>query len=203
MLRSAYYKWESGKLSKRQRENKLLAEKILEIHQAHPEKGYRGIRDDLDRYQDIHVNDKRVLRICRAKGVHSTVKYKRTGCTKADRNPQYIAANLLRQHFHADRPDEIWLTDVTEFRWYDGAISHKLYLSAILDLYDRRIVAYVISDCNDNFLVFDTFRQAVKEHPDAHPIFHSDRGFQYTSSTFHHLLEEVGMVQSMSRKGSC
>lgn len=181
----------------------MLAEKIIEIHEAHPEKGYRGIRDELERYQGIHVGDKRVLRICRAKGIHSTIKYRIPGCTKADKNPQHIAANLLRQHFHADRPDEIWLTDVTEFKWYEEPVVHKLYLSAILDLYDRRIVAYIISDRNDNPLVFDTFRQAVTENPDAHPIFHSDRGFQYTNNTFHHMLEEAGMTQSMSRKREC
>ena len=64
---------------------------------------------------------------------------------------------------------------------------HKIYLSAILDLYDRRIVSYVISDHNDNPIVFDTFKAAVKANPDAHPLFHSDRGFQYTNRTFHHM----------------
>lgn len=72
-----------------------------------------------------------------------------------------------------------------------------------MDLYDRRIVAYVLSDRNDNLLVFNTFRQAVRENPEAHPIFHSDRGFQYTNDTFHNMVKEAGMVQSMSRKGEC
>lgn len=80
---------------------------------------------------------------------------------------------------------------------------HKIYLSAILDLYDRRIVSYVISDHNDNPIVFDTFKAAVKANPDAHPLFHSDRGFQYTNQTFHHMLEEAGMTQSMSRVAHC
>lgn len=66
---------------------------------------------------------------------------------------------------------------------------HKIYLSAILDLYDRRIVSYVISDHNDNPIVFDTFKATVKAHPDAHQLFHSDRGFQYTNQTFHHMLD--------------
>ena len=70
-------------------------------------------------------------------------------------------------------------------------------MSAILDLYDRRIVSYVISERNDNAIVFDTFRTAVKANPDAHPLFHSDRGFQYTSHAFHHMLEESGMTQSI------
>ena len=80
---------------------------------------------------------------------------------------------------------------------------HKVYLSAILDLYDRRIVAYVIGDRNDNPLVFKTFDQAVKANPNAHPLFHSDRGFQYTSRAFHHRLKKAGMQQSMSRVAKC
>ena len=80
---------------------------------------------------------------------------------------------------------------------------HKIYLRAILDLYYRRIVSYVISDHNDNTIVFDTFKATVKANPDAHPLFHSDRGFQYTNQTFHHMLEEAGMTQSMSRVAHC
>lgn len=79
---------------------------------------------------------------------------------------------------------------------------HKIYLSAILDLYDRHIVSYVISDHNDNPIVFDTFKATVKANPDAHPLFHSDRGFQYTNQTFHHMLEETGMTQSMGQRAA-
>ena len=101
------------------------------------------------------------------------------------------------------RSIEKWLTDVTEFKWYEGMEAHKVYLSAILDLYDRRIVAYVIGDHNDNPLVFKTFDRAVKTNPDAHPLFHSDRGFQYTNRAFHHKLVKAGMTQSMSRVAHC
>lgn len=80
---------------------------------------------------------------------------------------------------------------------------HKLYLSAILDLCDRRIVSYVLSERNDNPLVFKTFDKAVKANPDAHPLFHSDRGFQYTNRAFHHKLVQAGMTQSMSRVAHC
>ena len=68
---------------------------------------------------------------------------------------------------------------------------------------DRRIVSYVIRDRNDNKLVFDTLDKAVLENPNAHPLFHSDRGFQYTSRTFHKKLLDAGMTQSMSRVGRC
>ena len=109
----------------------------------------------------------------------------------------------MKREFYADKPNEKWLTDVTEFKYYTGAEKHKLYLSAILDLYDRRIVSFVIGDTNDNALVYETFDKAVTANPDAHPLFHSDRGFQYTNRTFHAKLEQAGMIQSMSRVGKC
>ena len=76
-----------------------------------------------------------------------------------------------------------------------------MYLSAILDLYDRSVVAYVVGNRNDNKLVFDTFDFAIRKNPDAKPLFHSDRGFQYTSKVFQ--LKTQEMVQSMSRVGHC
>ena len=79
----------------------------------------------------------------------------------------------------------------------------KLYLSAIIDLYDRYPVAYVISARNDNRLVFKTFDKAIAENPDAKPIFHSDRGFQYSSKAFRRKLEKQEIEQSMSRVGHC
>lgn len=168
-----------------------------------PDKGYRRIRDDLDRYHNIHISDKRAMRICRSRDIKSTIKYARQGCTRNAENPQYLAENILDRNFHADRPNEKWLTDVTEFKWYENGEKRKVYLSAILDLYDRRIVAHVIRNSNDNPLVYDTFDTAVKANPHAHPIFHSDRGFQYTNRVFHTKLEAAGMTQSMSRVAHC
>ena len=117
--------------------------------------------------------------------------------------PEVTAENILNRDFHADKPNEKWLTDVTEFKYYVGTEVKKLYLSAVLDLYDRRIVAYRIWESNNNQLVFDTFDDAVAGNPNAHPLFHSDRGFQYTSKIFHAKLEKAHMRQSMSRVGRC
>lgn len=181
----------------------MIAEKIEAIHQADPSKGYRRIRDDLQRYYHFNINDKRVLRICRILDIKSTIKYKNNSCTRSAANPQHIAENILNRDFHADKPNEKWLTDVTEFKWYEGLTVHKIYLSAILDLYDRRIVSYAISNHNDNQLVFDTLHLAVAKNPNAHPLFHSDRGCQYTNRSFYHKLCKVGMTQSMSRVGRC
>ena len=95
-------------------------------------------------------------------------------------------------------PNQKWVTDVTEFK-VPG--EKKLYLSTILDSYDRYPVSYVISCRNNNRLVFKTFNKAIAANPDAKPPFHSDRGFQYTSRIFKRKLKEQEMDQSMSRVG--
>ena len=88
-------------------------------------------------------------------------------------------------------------TDVTEFKVPGD--KKKIYLSAIIDLYDRYPVAYVISGRNDNQLVFKTFDKAIMANPDAKPIFHSDRGFQYTSKNIQEKLEKTENDTTMSR----
>lgn len=203
VTKSAYYHWLNGPKSPRELENDRLAREIMEIYEQHTDKGYRRIRDDLNRHYGEHVSDKRVLRLMRKERIQSTIKHPRNCCTRNASKPQYIAENVLSRHFHAEHPNEKWVTDVTEFKYYDGQEIHKLYLSAILDLYDRRIVSYVIGDSNDNKLVFDTMDKAIKDNPDAHPLMHSDRGFQYTSRGFHVRLQKQGMTQSMSRVGHC
>lgn len=155
VARSAYHKWATGKLSRRAAENERLADKIEKLHAESPDKGYRRLNDNLRHDHGIHVNDKRVLRICHARDIKSTVQYSNRGCTRHAKNPQYLAENLLDRQFYASKPNEKWLTDVTEFKWYEGTKVHKLYLSAILALYDRRIVSFVLSERNDNPLVSD------------------------------------------------
>ena len=183
--------------------DKRETQEVEKIHNIQPDMGYRRIRDELDKHYSIHANDKRILRIDRALHMQSTIKYRRQGCTKSAASPEYIGKNYLNRQFHADAPNRKWLTDVTEFKYYIGPEIHKIDLSAILDLYDRRIVAYAIGDHNDNVLVFDTFDAAVTANPDAHPLFHSDRGFQYTSRSFHSKLQASSMKQSMSSVAHC
>lgn len=144
-----------------------------------------------------------MLRICRNRDIKSTIKYSNNGCTRQANNPYYIAGNVLNREFKADAPNKKWLTDVTEFHYYIGNEKKKVYLSAILDLYDRRIVSFIIRDNNNNSLVFDTFDAATESNPDACPIFHSDRGFQYTSRLFRSKIASAGMTQSMSRVAKC
>ncbi len=132
--RAAYYKWLHREIPTNEIENMRIADEIEKIQADFPDKGYRRIRDDLERYHGVKVNDKRVLRICRKKNIKSTIKYANNGCTRQAANPQFIAENVLNREFYADAPNQKWLTDVTEFKYYIGLEKHKVYLSAILDL---------------------------------------------------------------------
>ena len=132
-------------------------------------------------------------------GVKSIIRKKRDKYEST--TPEISAENVLSRDFNATRPNEKWTTDVTEFKI--TGTKKKLYLSAILDLYDRSVVSYVISTRNDNNLVFRTYEEAIKSNPGAAPLFHSDRGFQYTSKVFQTKLSKAGIRQSMSRVGRC
>ena len=115
--------------------------------------------------------------------------------------PEYTKENILARDFAAKVPNEKWLTDVTEFSI--SGDNRKLFLSPIMDLYDNSIIEYRLSFKNNNHLVFSMFDKAIEKYPDAKPIFHSDRGFQYTGNIFKNKIEEAGMTQSMSRVGKC
>lgn len=203
VTRSAYYHWLKQPKSAQTIINEHLTDLAIFIHDAHEEKGYRGIRDDMVRDFDMHVNDKRVLRICQVAQIKSTVKQDPNGITKGSKKPYHYEKNYLNRDFHADKLNEKWLTDVSEFKYYVGDQVKKLYLSAILDLADRRIVSFDISERNNNDLVLNTLDEAVRLEPTAHPLFHTDRGFQYTSKDMHNRLKKYGMQQSMSRVGHC
>lgn len=202
IARSAYYKWLRRIPSHRQQENEQLVEWIKQHYEERNGiLGYRQMTVVINRDHNVHYNKKRVYRLMKMLHLKSVTRVKKH--TYIASAPQITAENILNRDFHADKPNEKWLTDVTEFKYYVGPVIKKLYLSAILDLYDRRIVAFKIGDSNNNELVFSTFDEAVKFNPDAHPIFHSDRGYQYTSKLFHQKLVQAGMIQSMSRVGRC
>lgn len=203
--RAAYYKWKTHDSSRNDTLNELIAEKAEAIHAEHPDMGYRRIRDTLEHDYDIHVNDKRILRICRKKKIQSCVKHRYNCCTKPASDPAYVAENILNREFKSDSPNEKWVTDVSEFKYGTGDEEKKgkLYLSVILDLCGNRPVAFEYGNHNDNQIVFNTFDKALLANPDARPLFHSDRGYQYTSKVFRQKIVDAGMTQSMSRVGRC
>ena len=204
--RSSYYKWKKRKQSKRELLNIQITEYVKDYYEeSNGVLGYRQMCININREKidelPHRVNIKRVRRIMRILGLKSVIRRKRPDYVKS--TPEITAENVLNRDFKAAVPFEKWLTDVTEFKYYVGSEVKKLYLSAILDLYDRRIIAYKLGDSNNNALVFETFDKATALYPQAKPIFHSDRGFQYTNKIFHQKLVEAGMIQSMSRVGRC
>ena len=204
--RSSYYKWKSRQQSKSELLNIQITEYVKDLYEkSNGVLGYRQMcininREKIDKMPH-RINIKRVHRIMRILGLKSVIRKKRPDYVKS--TPEITAENVLNRDFKATVPFEKWLTDVTEFKYYVGPEVKKLYLSAILDLYDRRIIAYQIGDSNNNELVFTTFDEAISLYPNAKPIFHSDRGFQYTNKVFHQKLADAGMIQSMSRVGRC
>lgn len=202
ICRSAYYKWLKRVPSEHQKTNEQLVEWIKELYEAQDGiLGYRQMTITVNREHKTNYNKKRIYRLMQILHLKSVCRKKKSNYIKS--TPEITAENVLNRKFYADAPNEKWLTDVTEFKYYVNGETRKLYLSAILDLYDRRIVSYKIGNSNNNILVFDTFDDAVLNNPNAHPLFHSDRGFQYTSKIFHQKLMDAGMRQSMSRVGRC
>lgn len=199
--RANYYKWLHHKKSITDIENEEIAELIKTYHKKYGGLlGYRMIADRINRDHNKNYSDKRIYKIMRILGIQSIIRPKRRSCTVRKNNN--TAKNNLNRNFNASRPNEKWVTDVTEFK-YGPHNEYKLYLSAFLDLYDRTVVGYEAGEHNNNILVFNTFDNAVKDNPDAHPLFHSDGGFQYTSPVFINMLKEQGMIQSMSRVHCC
>ena len=153
---------------------------------------------NINRNLNTKYNHKRIYRLMKSLNLKSVIRKKRKSYVKS--TPQITAENILNRDFSAATPNEKWLTDVTEFKLTNGT---KAYLSAIIDLYDNSIVSYVVGHSNNNKLVFDTFDIAVANNPTAKPIFHSDRGYQYTSKNFKAKLDKISATQSMSRVGRC
>ena len=200
LSRAAYYKWLHREIPDYELENMKLAELIKEYDERFNHiLGYRRMTSWINHFNHTNYKKKRVHRIMKKLGIHSVIRKKKK--KYASSTPEAVAENKLGRDFYASAPNEKWVTDVTEFK-VPGE-QKKLYLSAIIDLYDRYPVAYVISTRNDNSLVFKTFDKAISSNPNAKPLFHSDRGFQYTSKVFKRKLEKQEMEQSMSRVGHC
>lgn len=198
--RAAYYKWLHRETPDYELENTKLAELIKEYDERFCHiLGYRRMTSWINHFNHTNYKQKRVHRIMKKLDIHAVIRKKNK--KYAVSKPETIAKNKLGRDFYANAPNKKWVTDVTEFK-VPGQ-NKKLYLSVILDLYDRFPVAYALGTRNNNQLIFKTFNKAVATNPDAKPLFHSDRGFQYTSKVFQMKLKEQEMEQSMSRVGRC
>lgn len=159
--------------------------------------GYRRITLEL-RNREYIVNHKTVQKLIKMLGLKCMVRIKRYKSYRGKVGK--TAPNLLERNFKADKPNQKWVTDVTEFSLF----GKRLYLSPVLDLYNGEIVSYNLSERPTFHQTVDMLMKAFEKIPDdTHLILHSDQGWQYQMRRYQYLLEQKGVIQSMSRKGNC
>ncbi|MDC2865659.1 IS3 family transposase [Bacillus sp. BP-3] len=194
--RSTYYYWvkNAGQPDK-DAELKTLIQLIYDEHEGRY--GYRRIRDELEN-RGQRVNHKKVQRIMKELGLKCLVRMKKYRSYKGTVGK--IASNILNRNFKAEKPNEKWVTDITEFKLF----GEKLYLSPILDLYNGEIITYTIGSRPTYSLVSDMLKQSFERlSEDDKLLIHSDQGWHYQMKQYRYALKERGITQSMSRKGNC
>ena len=146
------------------------------------------------RTDGYEISNKLVADIMRIEGLFSM----RGGAKKRYQQSISKKENMVKQQFTVSRPNEIWVSDVTEF----VCKKHKYYLCVILDLYARKVVAYRISNKNSTNLTKGTFKKAYEiRKPDKGLIIHTDRGCNFTSKSYYNYLTSLGDIHSFSRRG--
>ena len=196
LARATYYYHEKqqGKVDKYSDAKEAIA---AIYHENKGRYGYRRITMEL-RQRGFALNHKTVQRLMKELGLVCRVRMKKYRSYKGDVGK--IAPNLLERHFEAEKPNQKWVTDVTEFSLF----GQKLYLSPILDLCSRDIVSYSISDRPVLSMVTQMLDKAFSKLPDGTSlILHSDQGWQYQHKQYQRMLKAKGIRQSMSRKGNC
>ena len=159
--------------------------------------GYRRITAELHN-RGFHLNHKTIQRLMKQLGLICRVRAKKYRSYKGGVGK--IAPNLLQRDFYAEKPNQKWVTDVTEFSLF----GQKLYLSALLDLHSSYLISYTISERPVLSMVTGMLDKAFKNLPNGTGlILHSDQGWQYQNKYYRQMLKQKGIRQSMSRKGNC
>lgn len=198
--RSGYYKHKNRVKPPKEKQDELICSLINEYHSTFDGiLGYRRMTIFINKLNQKSLSEGYIHRLMNVLGITARIRRKKVNRKRI--KPEYTKENVLSRDFTTNAPNEKWLTDVTEFSIPED--SRKLYLSPIMDLYDNSIIEYKLSFKNNNQLVFSMFDEAIQKYPNANPLFHSDRGFQYTGNVFKSKIEEAGMTQSMSRVGKC
>lgn len=190
----AFYKWRARPVCDRDRTDAYLTNAIVDVHAEDPEFGYRFVADELAA-AGHRVGERRVWRLCRQQRVRSTTTKKgRRGSGKVP-GPA-VHDDLVRRNFTAQRPDAVWLTDITEHPTCEG----KLYCCAIKDVFSNRIVGYALGERMTAHLATSALRAAVaRRRPLGTVVVHSDRGSQFRSRAFRAVLRSNGLTGSMGR----
>ena len=191
----AFYKWRRRPCSDRDYDDAHLTNALVDLHEGDPEFGYRFLTDELQA-AGHKVGERRVWRLCRQQRLWSTtVKKGRHG----KRPGPAVHDDLVQRQFRADRPDAIWLTDITEHPTSEG----KLYCCAIKDVFSNRIVGYSIGERMTRQLAIGALRTAIaRRQPTGTVVVHSDRGGQFRSRDFRAVLTSAGLIGSMGRVAS-
>ncbi len=193
--RSTFY----YQLKAQQKPDRHAALKALVHRVYHEQKGLYGYRRvTLAIRKEKRVNKKVVERLMAEQGLKSVVRPKKYRSYRGAVGK--VAANLLERNFVAQRPNQKWVTDVTEFK----VAEQKLYLSPVMDLYNGEIVAYETASRPRYSLVGNMLDKALDclgEQPKL--VLHSDQGWHYQQAQYSHKLRGRGVKQSMSRKGNC
>lgn len=193
--RSTYY-YHIKQLDKTDKYAELKAEIRRIYDESKGRYGYRRITAELRKMH--RINHKTVQRLMRKMGIFCRVRMKKYNSCRGAVGK--IAPNLLKRNFKADKPNQKWATDVTEFALF----GIKLYLSSIIDLYNGEVVAYNLSQHPNLLQVTDMLEKTFAKIPDdTNLILHSDQGWQYQHKHYQKMLKDKGIMQSMSRKGNC
>jgi putative transposase len=198
--RSGYYDWERRAPSDRALTDAWLIEKIREIW-AENRKVYGSprIHADLRLKYGIRVARKRVERLMREAGISGLQRRKR-GRTTISVPGVRVADDLVERRFRPERPNQLWIADLTYLRTWEG----WLYLAAVQDAYSRRIVGWSMADHMRSELIVDALQMAVaRRRPAPGLIHHSDQGSQYVSLAFGQAARDAGIARSMGSKGDC
>ena len=191
----AFYKWHASPVTHRDWDDTHLINAAYDIHADDPAFGYRFIADELPS-RGIIAGENRVARLCSQERLWSVFS-KKKGLNRKSGPP--VHDDLVSRRFTAQKPNQLWLTDITE-HWTDTG---KLYLCAIKDVYSNRIVGYSIDSRMKASLAVNALTNAVALHGAEGTIVHSDRGSQFRSRRFVHALSDNGLQGSMGRVGAC
>ena len=199
---SGFYDWRNREPGPRQQRRAALADRITAIH-ADSGRRYGSPRVFAQLKQEGEaVGANTVASIMRERGIRGKYGVKRKPRTTDSAHGKPTAPNVLERDFTATAPNQKWVADITYVDTDEG----WLYLAVVLDVFSRAVVGWALADHLRAELVEEALRMAWgRRRPglDAGLIHHSDRGVQYASASFQALLDEHGIVCSMSRKGDC
>jgi len=198
--RSGYYAWRKRPASARDQRQAQLVEKIQQVHQSN-----RGVYGSPRVHQALVAQGQKVCpntvaKLMKNHGIRAKIKKRFVPCTTDSQHDQPVAPNVLERDFAAAKADCKWAADITYVPTDEG----WLYVAGVIDLCSRKIVGWAMADHLQTELAAQALRMALAQRrPGSNLLHHSDRGVQYASEDYRHLLDQYGIQVSMSGKGDC